>query len=132
MERGANPEIIGVPLLEVKRVAIEAYGVETLDPKLREAMAAALQATRRFTVAQSRNDADAVLKVSTKQASASQPDDLENITVMAMLVNAKGYAVWPAKTNGSGEIYNGNANELAAKIAASIMKEIQKTQNRNR
>jgi len=112
----------------VKNIAVAPYGTETLSPQLREAIAAALQSSGRFTVAQSSGGVDAVLKISTKQELTGQPDKSENATVVAMLVNAKGYVVWPVGTTGSGKSYNGNINEIAAKIAADILREIQKAE----
>lgn len=132
---GGEPGIVGVPLVDVKKIAILPYGSETLNSQLRETIANALQATGKFTVAQSSTDVDAVLKISTRQEASGQPDKLENTTVVAMLVNAKGYVVWPAKTaqkqgRNSGQLYNGNANEIATRIAANILREIQKAEGK--
>jgi hypothetical protein len=124
--RNPSPSIIGVPLVEVKSIAIAPYGTETLSPQLREAMADALQASGRFTVAQSSTDVDAVLKISTKEELTTEPDKPESATIIVRLVNRKGYIVWPAKTAGSGKLYSGNINEIAARIAADILREIQK------
>jgi hypothetical protein len=126
--RDFRPSIVGVPLVDVKNIAIAPYGTETLNPQLREAIAAALQSSGRFTVAQNSGGVDAVLKISTKQELTEQPDKSENATAIAMLVNAKGYVVWPVRTTGSGKLYNGNINEIAAKIAADILREIQKAE----
>jgi hypothetical protein len=128
--RSPTPTITGVPLVEVKRIAIEPYGSETLTPKLRDAVAAALQATNRFTVVQSRKDADAVLKISTKQELTAQPAESPIASIIALLVNAKGYAVWPTLPRSSGEKYSGTADEIAARIAANILSEIQKEERR--
>jgi hypothetical protein len=128
--RGTEPPIIGVSLVEVKRIAIGPYGAETLNPKLRDAIAAALQATNRFNVVQNSNEADAVLKISTKQELTAQPNESPVATIIALLVNVNGYAVWPAQPQSSGERYSGTANEIAARIAASILSEIQKAERR--
>ena len=128
--RGGTRPIIGVSLVEVKSIAIEGYGAETLNPKLRDAIAATLQATNRFNVVQSQKEADAVLKISTKQELIAQPNDPPVTTIIALLVNKNGYAVWPAKPQSSGEKYSGPANEIAARIAASLLSEAQKAERR--
>jgi hypothetical protein len=126
--RGSKRNIVGVPLVEVKSIAIAPYGTETLSPPLREAMADALQSSGRFTVAQNSTDVDAVLKISTKEELTKEPDKPESATIIVRLVNRKGYVIWPAKTAGSGKLYSGNINEIAARIAADILREIQKAE----
>jgi hypothetical protein len=122
------PSVTGVPFTEVRKIAVEPYGEETLNPQLRQALSAALQATGRFTITPSPAGADAVLKISTKQGVPEQGENSPGATIIARLVNARGYVVWPAKPNGSGQVYSGSMDELAAKLAADMMREIQKAQ----
>ncbi len=124
--RGDPPPVIGVPLVAVKRIAVAAYGEESLNPQIGDALVQALQATGRFEIVQS--DADAVLKISTKRESLLPSDNLASATIIVRLVNAKGKVVWPA--TGIAAIYQGNVNEIAARIAANLLSEVQKVERR--
>jgi hypothetical protein len=124
--RNLAPRIAGAALGQVKRIAIAAFGTESLNPQIREALASALQATGRFDIVQS--DADAVLKISTKRESLVPSDQLANATVIASLVNARGSIIWPAASKGA--TYQGKAGEIAARIAGDILSEVQKAERR--
>jgi hypothetical protein len=126
--RNVAPRITGVALVAVKRIAVAAFGAETLNPQLREALVKALQATGRFDLVES--DAEAVLKISIKRESLLPPDNLANATLIARLANAKGQIIWPATAKGAGVIYQGNADTIAAKIAADILSEIQRQERK--
>ena len=117
--RSVNSGAAGAKLSEVKRVFVEALGDQPANREVRRLLVKQLRSSNRFTVAQSKDDADAVLKFSALPGRETR--------VIVRLVNANGFVIWPVDTTGSGREYTGRADESASKIVADVLLEIRKT-----
>ena len=121
--RSVNSGSAGAKLSEVKRVFVEALGDQPANSEVRRLLIRQLRSSNRFAVAQSKDDADAVLKFS------ALPGRETNIIVR--LVNANGFVIWPVDSTGSGRKYIGRADESATRVVNDILSEIRKTNPKN-
>lgn len=110
----------GVTLAEVKRIHVEVTGGESFNQQIRDMLVASLQSSGRVTLAASRDQADAVLKVHAKTDASGKA------TVFARLVNAPGYVLWPARATGSGAKFVGSPQQVASLISVALLSEIEK------
>ncbi|HXG65127.1 MAG TPA: hypothetical protein VNO70_08460 [Blastocatellia bacterium] len=113
----------GVSLAQVKRVCIEPLGRRALSPQVRDLIAAGLQSHAGFLIVPGRDGADALLKVSETQQGG-------RLTIIAHMLNADGYVIWPAAPRGSGEKYTGQATEVTAKLVQDIAGAVQSLRRR--
>ncbi len=118
--RSTVPSTPGMTLMEVKRIHVEVTGGESFNGQIRDLLAASLQSGGRVTLALSRDQADAVLKVHAKTDASGKA------TVFARLVNASGYVLWPAETKGSGAKFIGSPQQVASLISGALLSEIEK------
>ena len=119
--RGATPGDAAVSLVEVKRVYVES-GEESSSQILRQMLLRQLQLSERFTLSKTRDEADALFKVTTRVISSS-PGKLGQTRSLSVvvLVNARGDVIWPAKGRSSRGRYLGLTPE---QVSAEVLKDL--------
>ncbi|MDQ3649799.1 MAG: hypothetical protein M3458_05860 [Acidobacteriota bacterium] len=113
-------------LRAVRKIYIEFVGNESLNDVIRGILIDRLRADGRLMLASSRDDADALLKVSTEQSRRSNNVDLNWASVSVRLVNAAGGVMWPARLNNSRSSYTGAPVRVATKIVRDLLAEVRK------
>ena len=122
--RSVVPPATGLRLGEVKLVSVEPIGDSHLSGQVRDLLIAQIQAGKRLAVTPNRDEADAVLKISVRQLSPG------NASIIARLVNAAGYVIWPPTAGGSGAKYTGSITEATSRIAADVLGEIERLERK--
>ncbi|MBA3711168.1 MAG: hypothetical protein H0W76_01820 [Pyrinomonadaceae bacterium] len=113
-------------LRAVRKIYVEFLGDESLNEEILRILIDRLRTDGRLTLASSRDDADALLKVSTEQARRSSSVDLNWASVSVRLVNAAGDVMWPARQNNSRSSYTGAPARVAAEIVQDLLVEVRK------
>jgi hypothetical protein len=121
--RSVNSSSEGAKLSEVKRVFVEAIGDHSANGEVRRLLIRQLRSSNRFNVAQSKDDADAVLKFS------AMPGREKSIIVR--LVNANGFVIWPVESTGSGRKYTGRTDESATRVVNDLLLETRRTDSKD-
>ncbi|MFL6209577.1 MAG: hypothetical protein ACJ74W_12040 [Pyrinomonadaceae bacterium] len=114
--RGGAAALPVVPLSAVKKVYVETIGDEVLGQSVRQLLGERLRASGRITPAGSREEADALLKVSIMKSTAAAS---ESPIVLVQLINARGAVIWP-RTNLGGK-YQGPAAVVSADIVKDLL-----------
>jgi hypothetical protein len=118
-----------VTLVEVRKVYVEVNGAEPLAGNVRRSVMQQLRASR-FIVIDTRDDADAVLKVTVQQAdannaSSSAATGLNRVLVFARLVNARGEVLWPVRHT-RGARFQGDIIQVAAQLVDNLLRDVQR------
>jgi hypothetical protein len=82
-------------LLDVKTIFVEVIENGPSDQALREMLVKKLQASDRLTLSKTRDEADALLRVTTSQVQTRAGVQFLRSTVAAQLINAQGQVIWP-------------------------------------
>ena len=119
--RGQTPGDAAVSLLDVKRVYVESEA-ESSGQTLRQMLNRQLQMSERFTLSKTRDEADALFKVTTRsvRSNAGKRRQTENL-YFVVLVNARGDVIWPAKERSSRGRYLGLTPE---QVSAQVLKDL--------
>lgn len=123
--RGRGPS---VSLPRVRKIYVESLEDGVLSHTTREMLVKALQASNRFTLTQNADDADALLKVSTKPLRAGKDAGSHRASIEVRLVNANGETIWPPRRRGSGGKYLGSAANVTDKIVKDLLDEIERSE----
>ncbi len=121
--RGKAPS---VSLSNVKRVYVESVEDGPLAHTIREMLVKNLRASNRFTLTQSRDEAEALFKVSAKPVRTSKDAGLERASIVVRLINANGETIWPLKQKGSEGKYLGSTTDVTAKIVKDLLDKIER------
>jgi hypothetical protein len=113
--RGLPDATVAVPLSEVKKIYVEVVGDAALKESVRQKMIENLNATRRFISAQSKDDADALLRVTVRSANAQSAQ----VSASALLINAHGETIWPGAA--SSGVYTGSNESVADGIVKELL-----------
>ncbi len=111
--RSPSNTLEAVPLSEVRKIYVELSGdaaVESVRAKLIES----LNASGRFIPAASKDEADALLKVSVKSVDAAK------VSASAQLINALGETIWPTAAGGK---FSGSIEIVAGGIIKELLDE---------
>jgi hypothetical protein len=108
-------KIYDVPLSEVKKIYVEVVGDAALKESVRVKTIESLNATRRFISAVSKDEADALLRVTVRSASTQAAQ----VSASALLINARGETIW----RGAGEsgVYTGSNESVADGIVKELL-----------
>jgi hypothetical protein len=123
--RGSTPADLGVPLLKVKRVYVESGG----DPSsqiFRQLLVRQLQRSDRFTLSETRDEADALFKVTSRpRSSPGNPGQTKSV-FFVVLVNARGEVVWPVKDTSSRGKYSGlTPEQVSVQVVKDLIEDIE-------
>jgi hypothetical protein len=117
--RGQTPGDAAVTLLDVKRVYVESAG-ESSSQILRQMLLRQLQLSERFTLSKTRDEADALFKMTTRLV-RSNTGRLRQAESLVVLVNARGEVIWPIKDRSSRGRYLGLTPE---QVSAQVLKDL--------
>lgn len=129
--RGSTAADLGVPLLKVKRVYVESGG----DPSsqiLRQLLVRQLQRSDRFTLSETRDEADALFKVTTRPRSSPGNRSQTESVFFVVLVNARGEVVWPVKNTASrGKYSRLTPEQVSAQVVKDLLEDIELLRRQN-
>ncbi|MGH9966326.1 MAG: hypothetical protein ACREBG_00615 [Pyrinomonadaceae bacterium] len=120
-------------LRDVKSVFVEVVENEQSNQILREVLIKKLQASNRFTLSKSRDDADAVLKVRTTELEpgASNPGQSATSVFRVQLINAQGQVIWPLKGRSLNRTYSApTAEQVGVQILQDVLADIRQQRRR--
>jgi hypothetical protein len=110
-------------LSEVRKIYVEFHGDAALAKSVRAKLIESLSASERFLVAESRDEADALLKLFVTNV-AAEP---EKISVRAELINAQGVIIW----RGDSGKYTNEISSVAAGIVRDLLDEASGSKGRH-
>jgi hypothetical protein len=111
-------------LRDVKSVFVEVIENEHSNQILREVLIKNLQASNRFNLSKSRDDADAVLKVRTRRLQPGTGNSSQSVRSVftVQLINAQGQIIWPLKGRSSHGTYSApTAEQVGVEILRDIL-----------
>jgi hypothetical protein len=129
--RGSTATDVGVPLLQVKRVYVES-GSDPSSQILRQMLVKQLQRSDKFTLTETRVEADALFKVTTSARSSPGNRSQTERVFFVVLVNARGEVVWPVKDTGSRGKYSGlTPEQVSAQVVKDLLEDIEHLRRQN-
>ncbi|MBC7910552.1 MAG: hypothetical protein H7Y30_08635 [Pyrinomonadaceae bacterium] len=111
--RSPSNTLPAVPLSEVRKIYVELSGDDAAE-SVRAKLLESLSASGRFTSAASKDEADALLKVSVKSVDGTK------VSASAQLINARGETIWPATAGGK---FSGSIEIVAGGIIKELLDE---------
>lgn len=106
-----------VPLTEVKSIYVEVLARGALGKRLREKMIASLSESNRFSATTTKDDADALLRITVVNSDAATA----KVSVHAVLINARGIEIWQgARTRPN---FEGSIDIVAADIVKGLLED---------
>jgi hypothetical protein len=130
--RGPTPGDAAVSLLDVKRVYVES-GEESSGQLLRQLLVRQLQLGERFTLSKTRDQADALFKVTTQlvRSNPRKRRQTESLSFV-VLVNARGDVIWPLKGRSSRGRYLGlTPEQVSARVLNDLAEDIEHLQRQH-
>ncbi len=106
-------------LSEVRKVYVEMTGASQSADATRERMIENLTRTQRFVPVQSRDAADALLRVTINRADVGP----NTVSISAVLINARGEAIW--RTAGRGDVKRGTIESVVADTVKGLLSDAQ-------
>ncbi len=122
--RTTEGAIVGLPLSGVKKIYVELSGDGALYERVRAKLIERLSASNRFTTTESKDEADAQLRVNVTGV-AGEP---EKVNLSARLVNARGKTLWPSA--GAGGVETGSIEFVAGGVIKGLLDESRKSEGR--
>ncbi len=120
--RGPRTKTNPATLLSVEQVYVDPLGADTLSQQVRAILIERLQASKRFTVVQNRDEADAVFKGAITQVDGGA----EKASLNLQLVNIAGQVLWPKTTSN----YIGLATEIPDRLLQDLLAELQRLERK--
>jgi hypothetical protein len=112
--RAARSVPAAASLQGVKLVYVEVQGEEPPSQRMRELLIRHLRASRRLRVADTRDEADAILRASWDVSGGAA----------ARLVNGSGQVLWPLARGRRKETYQGSPDESAAALVRALLRDL--------
>jgi hypothetical protein len=112
--RALQSEAVRVQLLSAKRIYVDPLGSDDPSQQVREQLIRALQSSNRFTVIESRDSADAVLKGSVRREKTGGQISLR-------LVNAAGEVLWATAEKSTLERESDFAADLGKQVVTRLL-----------
>ena len=113
--RSTKGRLAVVPLSSVKKVYVETLGDELPRQSVRKVLEDRLRANNLITLAEDRNEADALIEVSVVKGSDSETQS----TAVVQLINARGKVIWP--NGNSRRKYHGSPDDISAQIVKDLV-----------
>lgn len=111
-------------LPEVKKIYVELRGDAALATRVREKLVAALGASNRFVVVESKDEADALMRA-TVTGVAGEPD---KISLRANLINARGETIWTSTRAAASE--TGSIEIVAGGVIEGLLNDVLRLEGR--
>jgi hypothetical protein len=125
LTRSVGTNSAAVSLSNVRKIYITLLGNLPANEPLRDRLIESLRASNRFALAQNRDEADALMKVSYRKMVDKQP---ETASVFVQLINARGEIIWPTTRTSSGGNYQGPVATISRSIVEDLFREIRSGQ----
>ena len=125
LTRSLESRSVPLPLSKIRKISVTLIGNSRVDEDIRNRLIENLRASNRFDVAQSRGEADALMKVSYRKTVDMRPD---TASVFVQLINARGDIVWPTGRTSSRGNYQGSVASISRSIVEDLLKESQTLQ----
>jgi hypothetical protein len=123
--RDIPAESSSLSLVEVKKVFVEPLG-DSSGQAVIKILSDRLRSTKRFLITQTRDQAEAVLKVSVQpDLSGKLASPSQKLLVTAVLVNANGDVLWPGTHRGKGASHSGSPAKVATSIVSDLLGDLQ-------
>lgn len=128
--RSAESTGLSTRLSKVRKVFLDISGDSSLGEQVSQVMTRSLQESQRLSVALSKDDADAALKLLINNSSNATTNsskittDEQVVTVFVRMVNEDGEVIWPTKSKNNGRRYNGTIQGVTNRIMKDLLKDI--------
>lgn len=109
--RGPSNKLATTPLSEVKKIYVEIIGDTTSD--VRAKLIESLSASNRFVSVESKDEADALMRVTIKSAGEAQ------VSASVLLINARGETLW--RGAGARGVFTGSNESVADGIVKELL-----------
>ena len=116
---------MSVPLSAVGKIYVEVAENEGPDTNLGELLRQRLRASNLIVLTPSRDNADALLKLSIIRRGDAGP---EKVRIGVQLINAHGTVIWPTAI--SRAIYYGSDADVCARIVKDLLTAVQRSRQR--
>jgi hypothetical protein len=120
--RGPEDRPSAATLVEVKKIYVELRGDAALSGSVREKMITSLSAGGRFVAAESKDEADALLRVTVEGVAGAAG----KFSLRAELINVRGKIIWAS--NRAGE--TGSIEIVAGSVIEGLLDEVRKLEGR--
>ena len=139
-------------LLKVKRIYVDSFGDDTISRELQSMIVSSLVATKRFTVTENRERADAILKgVALEKSShelhaygestvvgqgaisdsSAHTETLNESKVSIRLLSPDGDVIWTTTQESKGAKYKGASADAADKCVKQLLRDVEKLERGN-
>ncbi|HEY0543899.1 MAG TPA: hypothetical protein VGC91_00770 [Pyrinomonadaceae bacterium] len=109
--RDTSNAVVAVPLSEVKKIYVEINGDAASD--MREKLIESLRASNRFVSVESKDEADALMRVTVKSAGGAQ------VSASVLVINARGETIW--RGAGARGVFTGSNESVAGGIVKELL-----------
>ncbi len=137
-------------LLRVKRIYVDSFGDDVISKELQSMVVASLTKTKRFTVTEIRDRADAVLKgvalENTSQElhsyhestaagqgaisdSSAHTETVKDARLSIRLVNPDGDVIWTSTQESKGAKYQGSSADVADKCVKQLLRDVERLES---
>jgi curli biogenesis system outer membrane secretion channel CsgG len=134
-------------LLKVKRIYVESFGDDIISRELQSMIVSALVATKRFTVTENHERADAILKgvalEKTSQPlhaygestaagrgaisdSSAHTETVDDAKLSIRLISPDGDVLWTSTQESKGAKYKGSSADVADKCVKQLLRDVEK------
>jgi curli biogenesis system outer membrane secretion channel CsgG len=134
-------------LLKVKRIYVESFGDDVISKELQSMIVSSLARTKRFTVTENRDRADAILKgVALENTSqelhayregtvagrgaisdaSTHTETVNDARLSVRLVNPNGDVIWTSTQESKGAKYQGSSADATDKCVKQLLRDVEK------
>lgn len=121
VKRRVDRKLHGIRLKEANLIYIEYSGDQILGKRIAAEVASGL-AGGPYTVTADKELADAALKLHVRHESDVDDPEEKMVVVLARLVNAKGFVIYPDRKGITGWKYVGTVKKLSSRVAGDLIK----------
>lgn len=119
--RSWKKKLVGMSFREVKRIYLEISGDAVLGEQIAKQLAEKLGNSGKLFVTTDKDSADAALKLYVRHESDVDDPEEKTVAVVARLVNARGYVIYPNRRGVSAWKYVGTIRKLPVRLAADLI-----------
>jgi len=131
-----------ISLPRVKSLYVEPRGDESLSRAIQNLLNSKLELSKRFSIAQSVDEADAALKLTVsgnlvggkpardERRRNAKRRNAESIVVIAKVVDGSGNVIWPLDNLNKGRKYNGRIESIADKFTSDLLTDVRRLENK--
>ncbi len=114
--------LIGISLAEVSQIYLEVSGDQVLGDQVVKQLAVEFTGSGNLSVTDDKEQADAALKLYVRHESDVDDPNEKTVAVIARLVNAKGFVIYPDRRGASAWKYVGTIRKLPKRLATDLIR----------